>query len=441
MTFDEDITKALASGPIIVDSKEDGGLLLNLKIKDEQGIMISTILLERNNPSFGLMTYRLLKKKANGSKRLWRQKNIILRSNPDFNGQIHLNDLEVGDYELILDMDANRTLNSPLAVRVISSSQTLSMNQQYLALKKATRAIEVFDDDQLQQTSSIKSFTSARRVDISTLQPTEERVLLSGARVAVVVEPRNVHNALFNYTSSLYDKLKEQITMSVFNSRTGVHYALEPDAAGTAGSAVAGLIKKNSDGVSQIVKIVYRTPKMTSKGKYFITARFRDDEASELYVEDGAFEINAPQVSGWEVLRAGSRPEAYLTHGPQKSDASLFSKLGDYPEPKDDSAGGATKSNNEGYAEGWLDAPPAGQLPANAAPSPFSPPNDKDTGKAKVYAAVQEAFYDSRYDSLFMLKFYFKDQNGEPYLPEPDDAFLDQQGPNGEDQGSETEDE
>ena len=53
VTFDAEITKALASGPIFVDSKEGGGLLLNLKIQDEQGIMIDTILLERNGPSFG----------------------------------------------------------------------------------------------------------------------------------------------------------------------------------------------------------------------------------------------------------------------------------------------------------------------------------------------------------------------------------------------------
>jgi hypothetical protein len=72
-----------------------------------------------------------------------------------------------------------------------------------------------------------------------------------------------------------------------------------------------------------------------------------------------------------------------LTHGPQKSDASLFSKLGDYPEPREGSASGITKSNNEGYAEGWLDAPP-GQLPPNAAASPFvSYDDDPSSNKEK----------------------------------------------------------
>lgn len=92
------------------------------------------------------MTYRLFKKEADGSKRQYQQKSIILRSttNFDYNGQIYLNELEVGDYDLALEMDTN--LTSPLAVRVISSSQTLSMNQRYQALKEAARAAEVMDE-------------------------------------------------------------------------------------------------------------------------------------------------------------------------------------------------------------------------------------------------------------------------------------------------------
>jgi hypothetical protein len=164
--------------------------------------MINTILLERNNPSFGRMTYRLYKMGASGSRRLWQQKAIILRRSLDYNGQIHLNDLEVGDYELALEVDANRTSTAPLPVKVISSSQTLSMNQRYLSLKKATGAIEVTDDAKLQQGKNIKSFTRARRADPFTLQSSPERVLFSGAQVAVLVEPRNIHNALFNYTST-----------------------------------------------------------------------------------------------------------------------------------------------------------------------------------------------------------------------------------------------
>lgn len=112
--------------------------------------------------------------------------------------------------------------------------------------------------------------------------------------------------------------------MSALNSRTGIHYAFEPIVADAAGTFASKSKATVASGASDALSLVYRPAEtLISGGDYFITARFNDDEQSELYVDGAAFTIAVPVP----------RPEAYLTHGPQKSDPSLYSKLGAYPEP------------------------------------------------------------------------------------------------------------
>jgi hypothetical protein len=119
------------------------GLNLKFNITDAYGNNVDTILLVRNNPDLGQMTYKLTKSipkvpasTTGGAKSSDQQKSkpdvssnqvfvsrgniIFLGRQEPFNCQIFINELEVGDYNLTLEIPSDQDLRIP--IKVISSS-------------------------------------------------------------------------------------------------------------------------------------------------------------------------------------------------------------------------------------------------------------------------------------------------------------------------------
>ena len=246
------------------------GLNLKFNITDAYGNNVDTILLVRNNPDLGQMTYKLTKSipkapapttgtaknsdqqkskpDASSSQVFVSRGNIIFlgRQEP-FNCQIFINELEVGDYYLTLEIPSDQDLRIP--IKVISSSSTLSMNQKYLDFEQSGVALKIGQGERL------KSYTLAYRVECEDgcvkgvftrtghasgkqkvqQQPAngfsdvidELASFTKGAHATLIVEPRNIYNNAYNFTSTTLAKLASQISAVAINLDTGDSFNLQ----------------------------------------------------------------------------------------------------------------------------------------------------------------------------------------------------------------------
>lgn len=136
-SFAKDLEDAKKEGRnIVINSQEyahglnttQHGLNVKFNVQDEYGNKIDTILLVRNNPDFGQMTYTLTR--ADGSHAVVLRKNIIfLGRSETFSSQIFINEVEVGEYVLELEIPSSQDLRIPITVK--SNSTKLSKNQDY----------------------------------------------------------------------------------------------------------------------------------------------------------------------------------------------------------------------------------------------------------------------------------------------------------------------
>jgi hypothetical protein len=100
---------------------------------------------------------------------------------------------------------------------------------------------------------------------------------------------------------------------------------------------------------------------LSTNGTYKINARYTDFDQGALHVQSSLFKIiDEPLTKVYS--------QVYLVNGPQKSESRNFRQMGTY--------------NEEGYS---------------------------------LATILSAQFYDSRFDSLFMVKAYFTDQSKQPY--------------------------
>ena len=133
--------KEMAASNVVINSQEyahgqnsaQRGLNIKFNVQDEYGNKMDTILLVRNNPDFGQMTYTLTR--AGGARDVVLRKNIIFLGRSEaFSSQIFINEIEVGDYVLELEIPSSQDLRIPITVK--SNSARLSMNQNFANFDK-----------------------------------------------------------------------------------------------------------------------------------------------------------------------------------------------------------------------------------------------------------------------------------------------------------------
>jgi hypothetical protein len=166
-------TKKMAAEKVVINSQEYAyganitlrGLNVKFNVQDEFGNKIDTILLVRNNPDFGQMTYTLTK--AGGARDVVLRKNIIFLGRSEaFSSQIFINEIEVGDYILELEIPSSQDLSIPITVK--SNSSQLSMNQNFADFDRSGRPLALGEGEHF------KSHTIAYRVGYEVRELTKD---------------------------------------------------------------------------------------------------------------------------------------------------------------------------------------------------------------------------------------------------------------------------
>ena len=230
--------------------------------------------------------------------------------------------------------------------------------------------------------------------------------------VALVVEARNIYNQAYNFTEGMQKQLAAQISAVAVNLDTGEAFNLthRPKESkilsyhgfddGNSASTRDNSTTNNTSLPSLLVpvKLLYLSEQTLGRsGRYVLKVLFTDltqgrlqvdgchgnhsrvgttkketiDQAMACYLAGSTFRIPAAAN-----VTTGS-VDLYLAKGPQKGETSTYLRLAAYPSPRT----GATMA-------GW---------PLLTAPS------------------IPSQHYDARFDSVFMLKGYLKDDAGNQF--------------------------
>ena len=286
---------------------------------------------------------------------------IFLGRKKAFNCQIFINELKVGDYHLTLEIPSDQDLRIP--IKVVSSSETLSMNQRYLDFEKSGKSLKIGEGERL------TSYTIAYRVGYQSYSRIDDGAesqisndssdvvyqlpdFARNTHVALIVEPRNIYNNAYNFTNATLTKLAGQISAVAVNLDTGDSYSLQ----------IKMLESENVSKADQEypfvpLKMLYVSEEALNKsGRYTLKAFFTDLTQGQLYLAGSTFRI-LPDAGAQE-----KSTDLYLTKGPQKSATSTYQRLMPYP-----------TSPEAGYSPGEEES----ALTPSAAPGSSSTPTNR----------------------------------------------------------------
>lgn len=364
--FSESFTASLTNGGLLIYSQEfqpdvvgEQGLKLEFNVKDLFGNSVDTVLLARNTPDLGQMTYKIEKFHSDGTLDLVRKAPIIFMGMAKaFNCQLYINELAIGSYRLHLDIPSTEALS--FSFKVSSRSTTLSMNQKYVQSLR-------FPHVELSKQALI-TYTAAHRVTYadggeqgSSLPVVDQdgELMQANSRAAVIIDPRDLFNHPFTFTDERQKELAAQFLADVENLDTGDCVAMVHQA--ELSQTLSFQESAESDHIS--TRLLFLSEKaLSTNGHYQIRVVYKDLDQGQLYVQGGNFIIQEePASTEAEVV-------LYLAAGPQKSAVQNFRQVDLYQEG--------------GY--------------------------EQDT-------ILTAQHYDARFDSILVLKAYLLDATKQPY--------------------------